>query len=301
MADPTRTPTGLHRASAEARVPLGPEGAALVARSGAGDLAEVARTAGLLALKQVPGWLPHRHPLPAPDVSVTAALADDAVVVTARVRAVTVAPVGAEALAAAAAGALAVLDRLSGHVDGLQVDGVRLVEVGGPPAPGAIEATAAVIVLSDTVAAGRKPDTAGRSVADGLAAAGFSVAGYEVLPDDPEQLEARLRHWLAQRVELLVTVGGTGLGPRDRTVEVVRPLLTTEVPGLMEAARGFGQARTPYAALSRGVAGLAGGTVVATFPGSRGGAEETMAAIGDALIHLIEVQRVAAPHAGGYT
>ena len=105
---------------------------------------------------------------------------------------------------------------------------------------------------------------------------------------------------LAAKPDLIVTVGGTGLGPRDNTVEVVRPLLTTEVPGLMEAARAFGQARTPYAMLSRGVAGLAGGTVVITFPGSRKGARETLEAVLAGTIHLIEVGRMTRPHRDGY-
>ena len=130
--------------------------------------------------------------------------------------------------------------------------------------------------------------------------AGFDVAAYEVLPDEPARLEACLRHWLAQRVELVVTVGGTGVGPRDMTVETVRPLLDAELPGLMEAARAFGQARTPYAILSRGVAGLSGNSVVCTFPGSRRGAEETLAAILPGLAHLIDVCRIARPHVGGY-
>ena len=92
-----------------------------------------------------------------------------------------------------------------------------------------------------------------------------------------------------------------GFGPRDKAVEVVQPLLETEIPGLMEAARAYGQARTPYAALSRGVAGRIGDTFVLTFPGSRKGAEETLEALLVPLVHLVEVQRKAKPHADGYT
>jgi molybdenum cofactor synthesis domain-containing protein len=121
-----------------------------------------------------------------------------------------------------------------------------------------------------------------------------------VLPDDPERLTARLLELVEGRADLIVTVGGTGLGPRDRTVEAVAPLLTTELPGMMEAARSFGQDRTPYAMLSRGIAGLVGSTLVVTFPGSRRGAEETLAAILPGLVHLLDVLRTARPHDDGY-
>ena len=121
-----------------------------------------------------------------------------------------------------------------------------------------------------------------------------------MLPDEPDDLTAHLRSLLEDRPDVIVTVGGTGLGPRDKTVETVQPMLTTELPGLMEAARSFGQDRTPYAMLSRGVAGLIGPTLVATFPGSRRGAEETLAAVLPGLVHLVEVLHITHPHEGGY-
>src|SRR5690606_37217700 len=160
--------------------------------------------------------------------------------------------------------------------------------------------SAAVIVLSDSVAAGRKPDTAGRSVQVGLSAAGFEPVHYQVLPDEPTQLRDAVQTQLAQGIALVITVGGTGVGPRDCTVETVQPLLTTELPGMMEAARDFGQRRTPYAMMSRGVAGLAGDTLLITFPGSRRGAEEALAALLPGLVHLLEVCRAGQPHPGGY-
>jgi molybdenum cofactor synthesis domain-containing protein len=159
---------------------------------------------------------------------------------------------------------------------------------------------AVVIVLSDTVASGAKQDTAGRSVMDALVGAGFTDAGFEVVAEDEGSLFASLKKWLATKPELIVTVGGTGVGPRDRTVETVRPLLTMEIPGIMEAARAYGQARTPFAMLSRGVAGLIGTTIVITAPGSRGGATETMEAILEGIVHLVDVVHKKFPHVGGY-
>jgi molybdenum cofactor synthesis domain-containing protein len=160
--------------------------------------------------------------------------------------------------------------------------------------------TAVVLTLSDTVASGAKDDTAGAAVAEALQAAGIRVIAHEVLPDEPAELVVAMERWLLQRPEVIVTVGGTGVGPRDHTPDTIRPMLTMEIPGIMEAARAYGMTKTPYAMLSRGIAGLVGTTIVITAPGSRGGATETMEAIVVALRHLVDVVHVKFPHDGGY-
>ena len=91
---------------------------------------------------------------------------------------------------------------------------------------------------------------------------------------------------------MILTVGGTGLGPKDLTVETLQPLLKREIHGLMEASRSFGQKRTPYAALSRGVAGYIDNSLVMTLPGSRQGAKESLIAVLPALVHLFDVQKI---------
>lgn len=307
MRDITLKPDTLRSATATGRIQLTEDGAAMIneSRVAKGDVRECARIAGIMAVKRTPDWLPHCHPIPVLDASLDFEIEEASMVIRASVRTIAATGVEMEALTAVSAAALCVYDMMKPHVatEALVIEGIRLLEKkGGKSQFGRdIKAgRAVVIVLSDTVAAGRKPDTAGKSVAAGLTQAGFEVIGYEVLPDEPEALTLRLREWLERQPDLVITVGGTGIGPRDRTVEAVQPLLTTELPGLMEAARAFGQARTPYAMLSRGIAGLAGATVVATFPGSRRGAEETLAAIMPGLAHLIEVCRFSQPHEGGY-
>ncbi|MGL5403709.1 MAG: molybdopterin-binding protein, partial [Acinetobacter sp.] len=158
--------------------------------------------------------------------------------------------------------------------------------------------SAAVIVLSDTVAAGRKPDTAGKSVVETLTEAGFDPIHYQILPDESDQLKELVLE-LTKSYACIMTVGGTGIGKRDITVDTLEPLLERKLDGLMEAARSFGQKRTPYAAMSRGVAGFIDRSLVVTLPGSRGGASESMAAILPALVHIFDVCRDL-PHPGGY-
>jgi molybdenum cofactor biosynthesis protein MoaC len=306
VRDLTNEPTTLRSATATGVIRLTPEGVRVIrdGRVEGGDPLGAARTSGLLAVKQTPFLLPHRHQVPVLDTRMTFELGEDQLTIEATVRAIASTGVATEALAAVAEAALCIRDLVEPHVaDGLEITGLRLLDERGGRSQftrSVRSARAAVLVLSDSVSSGAEPDTAGRSVVDGLDGAGFDVADFDVLPDDPERLTARLLELVEGRADLIVTVGGTGLGPRDRTVEAVAPLLTTELPGMMEAARSFGQDRTPYAMLSRGIAGLVGSTLVVTFPGSRRGAEETLAAILPGLVHLLDVLRTARPHDDGY-
>jgi len=270
-----------------------------------GDALKTARVAGILAAKRTDELIPLCHPLPIHRADVGFEIVAGGARVIAEVQ--TIGPTGVEmeALAAASVAALTLYDMLKPYTtaDQLAIAEVRLEGKRGGKSQFrrrlAKPVSAAVIVLSDTVAAGKKPDTAGRAVERALTEAGFAPVTWEVLPDDPAQLGPRVQAQLAAGVGLLATVGGTGLGPRDRTIETIQPLLTTEIPGIMEAARSFGQRRTPYAMLSRGVAGYAGKSLVVTFPGSRRGAEESVAAILPGLVHLFDVAH-GAGHAGGY-
>lgn len=308
MRDISLKPTTLRSARATGFIQLPAEALARVIEGSVqkGDVREAARIAGLMAVKRTPDLLPHCHPIGVLRADVTATVEDDGISIVAEVETVSATGVEMEALTAVSVAALTVYDMLKAHAkaDQMLIGGIRLVEKKGGKSQYARKARnmkAAIIVLSDTVAARRKPDTAGASVRDRLIEAGFEIVAFEVLPDDAREIEARVKHFIASRTDCVITVGGTGLGPRDCTVDVVEPLLTTPLPGFMEAARSFGQSRTPYAMLSRGVAGLAGSTFVATFPGSRRGAEETLAAVLPGMIHLLDVCRSLRPHQGGYT
>lgn len=148
-----------------------------------------------------------------------------------------------ETLTAASMAALTLYDMLKPHTDPehLWIADCRLPPDQQDRRQITIQAAAAVIVLSDTVAAGKKPDTAGDTTSEGLMDAGFEVANYRVVPDDPDEVEAAIRAPLDAAVPLIVTVGSTGLGERDCAVEVAGQLINREIPGLMEPARAFGQ------------------------------------------------------------
>lgn len=153
----------------------------------------------------------------------------------------------------------------------------------------------AVLSVSDAVAEGAKDDRAGRAVRDALRELeerGVVLGRTEVLPDDAERIRESIEKAAEGGCDVVLTVGGTGITHTDVTVETVEAMLDREVPGIMEAARSFGQQRTALAMLSRGVAGLLeNDTLVATFPGSTGGARETCAALLPAMFRAVVTVR----------
>jgi molybdenum cofactor synthesis domain-containing protein len=148
----------------------------------------------------------------------------------------------------------------------------------------------AVLTISDRCSQGLMTDTAGPAVAAALKAA-WPQAEVEtrLLPDDEEQIAAALLELCKLGAALALTVGGTGLGPRDRTPEATRRVIDREAPGLAEAMRAKSAAGNPYAWLSRGVAGLKGSTLIVNVPGSERGAVECWAAIAPLVRHGLEV------------
>lgn len=157
--------------------------------------------------------------------------------------------------------------------------------------------TAAVLTVSDRGYRGETVDTAGPAVAALLVGAGFEVVTQVLLPDEQDLLAARLRGWSeGEGLALVLTAGGTGLSPRDRTPEATIAVADYLVPGIPEVMRVIGRASTPLAALSRGVAAVRRGTLIVNLPGSERGATESLRAILEILPHAID-QLAAVDHA----
>jgi molybdopterin adenylyltransferase len=144
---------------------------------------------------------------------------------------------------------------------------------------------AAVLTVSDGVAAGEREDASGDVLEDLLAGEGFAVRR-ELVPDDRPQIARALR-LLAEEVDVILTTGGTGVAPRDVTPESTLSVVDREVPGIAEAIRADSIAKTPHALLSRGVAGTIGGTLVVNLPGSPGGCRDGFAIVRPALEHAV--------------
>jgi molybdenum cofactor synthesis domain-containing protein len=149
---------------------------------------------------------------------------------------------------------------------------------------------AVVIVASNRASAGVYADSSGPLLVDGLRELGFEVGDPVVVPDG-EPVEAALRSAVADAADVVLTSGGTGISPTDATPEMTRRVLDYEVPGIAEAIRAAGAQKVPTAALSRGLAGVAGRTLIVNLPGSKGGARDGLAVLGPILGHATEQLR----------
>jgi len=152
---------------------------------------------------------------------------------------------------------------------------------------------AVVVTVSDRSHRGERVDVTGPRLAELLGMAGWTITQTVVVPDEQDQIAAALTRFCAQGVALVVTTGGTGLGPRDVTPEATRKVISREVPGIAETMRRSGAIKTPLAALSRGISGVHAGTLIVNLPGSPQGAVESLTSVQDILPHAVDVLRAA--------
>ena len=148
----------------------------------------------------------------------------------------------------------------------------------------------AIITVSDTVANGERQDASGPAVAARCQELKFTVESTHTLPDDPAQIRSLLSKLAdAQNIDVILTTGGTGIGPRDSTPEATQAIAERLVPGLAEEMRRKGLAHTPRAILSRGVAAIRGTTLILNLPGSPKGAVESLDAVAALLPHSVQI------------
>jgi molybdenum cofactor biosynthesis protein MoaC len=298
MKDISRKTTTARWAQAQAVLKVSPETIRLVrdGKAPKGDPLPVAKVAAVQAAKNTSQIVPFCHPIPIDFVDCRFELGEDTIRVTTEVKAIYKTGVEMEALTAAAVAALTLYDMLKPVDESMEIVGVTLLEKRGGKSDftetPSVPLRGAVLVMSDSVAAGRKKDTSGLYIVERLREKRIEVVDYKVIPDDQKIIEEALISYAdSLKLNLVITTGGTGLSRKDVTPDAMRSVLEREIPGIVEAARGHGQDRTPLAMLSRGKAGVRGSTIIVNLPGSKRAVEESLDAILPGLLHVFRMLR----------
>lgn len=298
MKDITHKPDTLRSARATATLTLPAEVSERI-KAGEiekGDPIEAAKSAAYLAAKKTWDLLPLCHQLPIQNIDVDIDVAETSIRIETCVEVVAGTGVEMEALTAASIAALTLYDMLKPYAGtDLSIGDIRLLKKTGGKSHYRRRITPNVegmlILAADSRHDAERRQNTLDSVQSYLADAGIDTPAPTVLEDAADELSATVKSALQAEPALIVVLGGTGIGSRDKTIEVVEPLIETPMPGIMEAARSHGQRRTPFAMISRSIAGLTDKTLVITLPGSKNGAIESLDAIIAGLVHTLEVVR----------
>jgi molybdenum cofactor biosynthesis protein MoaC len=288
----------LREARAEARVKMA-ESTVEAVRKGRvpkGNVLEIARVAAVMATKKTSELIPFCHPLPVDFVGIDYKMKKNEIAIRSEVRSIWKTGVEMEALTAVSVAALTIYDMLKPLDKELVIEKIVLLEKKGGksdfqdrfPKP----LKTGILVISDSTFKGERKDKSGEIIRNRLKEYPIILEEFIILPDDKETISKEIiRLSDKQKLDIIITTGGTGIGPKDVTPEATEEVLDRIVPGITEAMRSFGQRRTPYAMLSRNVAGVRGKTLIINLPGSSRGVEESMNSLFPGILHSMKMIR----------
>jgi molybdenum cofactor biosynthesis protein MoaC len=296
MFDVGAKPDSYRTARAQAVLNIKPNTAVMIrqGKSPKGDIVEAAKIAATSGAKKTSDLIPYCHPIPLDHIEVQVSVKSKAIEVDVTVKSIWKTGVEMEALSGACIGALTIYDMLKPVDNSLFISSVRLVEksggMGGFATKQGNKIRAGVIVVSDSVSAGKRVDKSGKFIVKALKDKNIDVIKYKVIPDDSSAIEKLLvKYSDVFALNLIVTTGGTGLSHRDVTPEATRNVIEKEITGIAEGSRAYGQRRTPLSMLSRGVAGIRGTSLIINIPGSLRAVSESLDFLFPGLEHALKM------------
>lgn len=257
-----------------------------------GPVAETARIAGIMAAKKTSDLIPYCHPIPLDHITVDIVYEEDVIVITSSVTSVAKTGVEMEALVAANIAALTVYDMLKPITKDIEIVGIRLLEKHGGKSDMAVIPSgrrAGIVIVSDRCSSGTCKDETGPIIYEALKNVGVRILAPIIVPDETEEIVKALRRYCDDGIDLIITSGGTGVGPRDVTAEATKAVIERELPGIAESLRSHGQASTPYAMLSRGTAGQCKKSIIVNLPGSLNAVKSGMTLLLPAVFHAFDM------------
>lgn len=258
-----------------------------------GDVFEMSKAAGLLAVKKTPDLLPDCHPLPIESTKIEYEIIDLDIHIYINVKTIYKTGVEVEAMHGASVVALNCYDMLKPIDKGIEISTIKLLEKKGGKSSFNNKLrrplTAKVFVCSDTIYAGQKEDKAGSAIEAVLRKHNVSLLEKEIVPDEKTNIESGLKRELERKTDLIIFTGGTGLSSRDITPDTLLPFIEKRILGIEEAIRSHGQERTPYSMLSRSLAGTIKQSLILALPGSTNGARESMEAVFPGALHIFQI------------
>lgn len=257
-----------------------------------GNIFEIAKVSGTLGAKKTSDLIPYCHPIPIDDVKVDVTIEPSYVRILVKVKSVWKTGVEMEALTGAAIAALSVYDILKPLDISLSINNIQLLEkhggIGDFKENQDKKLEAAVITISDSRK--KDQDESGKLIINALTINGFNIVDYKIIPDEIDLIEKELIYYSDKLgVNIIITTGGTGVGPHDVTPEATKKVLEKEVSGISENLRNYGQSRTPLSMLSRGVSGIRGNTLIVNIPGSTNAVSQSINALFPGVMHIFRM------------
>ena len=295
MYDISDKPDTLRTAVAQAIVKVSPTTVTLVneGKIPKGNIFDAAKISANMAAKRTWDLLPYCHPISIDHIAVNFnMIAEGRINIIVTVKNVDKTGVEMEALTGACIAALTIYDMLKPVDNNLEIESIRLLEKTGG-LNSFIQTynrtlRAAVLVLSDS--RGEKEDKSGKVILERLAKYGVELKEYKILADEQKVIEFELvRLCDSLGVDIVLTSGGTGAGPRDVTPEATGNVIERPVSGITEALRAYGQKRTPLSMLSRGIGGVRGSTVIVNLPGSVRAVRESLDSLFPGILHIFQM------------